>query len=169
MLYSPNAQKIDGWHIKGTEEIKHIHFYSARRKHYQVSSQHGGNSTARSYSGDIAVQVEENMNEIIPLFGDLVSMWVRSDMDAPEVQQGRTTLMAPSEEVIRQETYEVNLQSIQRLRLTAKIQGLPFKGAGLYHFLVEKLQDDADVWLQVAKIPLYVTRLPSPFDNPQAT
>lgn len=113
-----------------------------------------------------SIATQKDVAEIVPIVCDLVSMWIRSEINTPEVQRGRTVLVGPSNEIIQQEEYEINLQSIQRLRLTTKIQGLPFVGNGSYHFLVEEFQSHTDSWLRVAKVPLYVSRLPSPFDEP---
>jgi hypothetical protein len=93
--------------------------------------------------------------EILPITVELVSLWVRSDLSKPGKSFSRISLVAPNGEIQKTIEPEINLTKYERLRTRGVFQGFPFKGEGIYRFVVE-LKCDEKNWLKVASVPLKV-------------
>lgn len=99
---------------------------------------------------------------LIPAQMELVTLWVRSDFGTPARATGRITLLFPDGSTAGQNEMDIDATATQRARTIMKLPGLPFRMAGVMRFVVSVRQVDAEVWTEVARIPLNVERLEAP-------
>jgi hypothetical protein len=87
---------------------------------------------------------------------DIISLWVRSDFDAPAVGRSRVVFAFPSGEHHEVSEFEVDLSQHRRGRTIAKLQGFPAREPGRYAFIVEFQGENETEWQQVAVVPIEV-------------
>src|SRR5258708_32149187 len=81
-------------------------------------------------------------------------MWWRSDLEKPEHGRGRVLVKAPSGKALKElsvEEFVIDLEQYPKMRVTGKFVGIPFKGSGVYTFIVQ--QKTTNRWAEVASIP----------------
>lgn len=88
----------------------------------------------------------------------LVTLWGRSNEDAPEQGRGRLRLVLPDGESTITGEYEVDLAKFLRLRHITQIATLPIRNEGIYKFVVESKEGDSD-WSIKFEVPLRVVFL----------
>jgi hypothetical protein len=91
----------------------------------------------------------------IPLNAQLVTLWARQDPSVPESGRARIIFESPSQKVLFQFEYEIDLSSFARTRSRGSIATLPVPESGWYKFRVQLLTK-SDTWQEVACIPLEV-------------
>lgn len=101
---------------------------------------------------------------------ELWSQWFRSDYATPETVTVRCSLVAPGEERLPPQSFLVSLEEAPTAHTRLRISLLPFRGAGVYSWMIEKRVGDADNWEAVARIPmeLNVNQRESPIPSPNA-
>ena len=92
----------------------------------------------------------------IPMTFEIVSLWSRGADNQPSRRLARIHFLSPSNILIREFAYEVDLSVYQRTRTRARINGLPFREAGQYHFNVQLRDENETDWQEVARIPLQI-------------
>ena len=86
----------------------------------------------------------------------LVSLWMRSGIEIPEVAYSRLSLQVPDGSIAERDELEVDLRKRPRIRTFFKMAALPFRGIGLYTLIIEQRDGANDCWKQVAGIPLEI-------------
>jgi hypothetical protein len=111
--------------------------------------------TARPLSAD-ALDPSETKDSAFPVTLSLVSLWIRSDVSAPEVARARFTVTAPDGEALGGNDISLNLKDHVRTRSYVRLEAFPFRGRGYYSFGVELHDVTRDQWHEVANLPLEV-------------
>ena len=86
----------------------------------------------------------------------LVMLWMRSNLDQPEMGTARFSLQFPTGEVLNGAEIQVELSTAIRSRTVITIAGLPLRGPGLYTFISEFRAVDATEFSRVHELPLQV-------------
>lgn len=92
----------------------------------------------------------------LPVVVNLVSTWIRTDLNVPSQGQSRINFVSPSGTVLQSLNNEVDLTKYERLRARGQFRGLKLPEEGQYYFDVEFREDDQHNWLKVASVPLKV-------------
>lgn len=93
----------------------------------------------------------------IPIQMNLVSLWTRSDLNTPETFETRIHLEVPDRSAISaKKELTADLQNHVRIRTFIRFETFPYRGPGLYKFIVEYRSTSNDPWREVASIPLDV-------------
>lgn len=99
-----------------------------------------------------------------PIFSvdmEIMSWWVRSDYATSESGTARIGLVAPNGEQLQKVQAHINLEGTTGSRTKVRIFSLPFKGFGLYWWIVEmRRKGNSEKWKKVARIPLEVAQGP---------
>lgn len=85
---------------------------------------------------------------------ELWSQWFRSDYATPETVTVRCSLVAPGEERLPPQSFLVSLEEAPTAHTKLRISLFPFRGAGVYSWVIEKRVGDPDNWEVVARIPI---------------
>jgi hypothetical protein len=104
----------------------------------------------------VEIPQESIVNQAMGIGVELLSLWVRADLSKPATGKSRADLVTPSGELINLAESVIDLSKFERLRSRALFQGLPYKGEGVYRFLVGYKGEDEQDWNPVASIPLKV-------------
>lgn len=86
---------------------------------------------------------------------ELVTLWVRSDLEVPERGYGRIRLATPHDQISTGQEFEVDLTQYLRLRHRTHISTLPIGGEGIYRFVIDGRVDTQD-WAEMFEVPLRV-------------
>jgi hypothetical protein len=97
----------------------------------------------------------------LPIIVNLVSTWVRSDLNVPSQGQSQINFVSPSGNVLQALANDVDLTKYERLRAKGQFRGLKLPEPGQYHFDVEFREDDQHGWMKVASVPLKITFKPN--------
>jgi len=99
----------------------------------------------------------------------VVSLWMRSDLSMPESVRFRIVISGPDGRSFGPEG-DINLQDFARARHFMRFEALPFHGAGLYRFSIERYLADTADWEKLASVPLEVKIVyPAPQSEPPST
>lgn len=93
---------------------------------------------------------------VAPTRLELVSLWMRSDLDVPERKLMRFKLLQPDDSIVEGGQFEVNLTEESRLRMVVKLNNFPIKGEGIYYFITEFMPEEDGNWEEVSRLPLVV-------------
>ena len=97
--------------------------------------------------------------EGLPYEASIVSMWWRSKDDISEIAHERLIILSPNREpIITSPMQEINLKDYRRSRNTLNFSGLPFRGNGVYRFVIQLSEDEGKNWKDVASVPLEIIR-----------
>ncbi len=99
-----------------------------------------------------------------------MTSWIRTDLDVPEdPSKCRARIIAPDGERSR-ETPEglLKLDTAPRARWTLVVQSMPFFGAGLYEFEVERQHADG-TWHVDARVPMNIELKPNEAERTSST
>jgi hypothetical protein len=106
--------------------------------------------------GEIAHEIDGVEEEVaIQHAMQLVTLWVRSDLERPEEQHARVRLLSPSGQELNTWAVPVDLKSFLSLRWRLVFQGVPWRGPGRYWYVVE--MKDGEEWGQRCRVPLVLT------------
>ena len=92
----------------------------------------------------------------IPVNSTLVTFWRRSDPNGPERGRVRILLEGPDGKPIREVPYQVDLSEHPSGRVTVGILGLPYRGDGVYEFVVSLEDPETGAPREVARLPVPV-------------
>ncbi|HMD89375.1 MAG TPA: hypothetical protein VKF38_09455 [Anaerolineaceae bacterium] len=107
----------------------------------------------------VSIPAEAANSQAIAINVELLTLWIRSDLSKPASGMSRVNLIAPQGEVIQSDDSQLDLSQFERLRSRSLYQGLPYKGEGVYQFVVEYRPAEDANWQKVASIPLKVKLL----------
>ena len=93
---------------------------------------------------------------IIPAQFQLVILWMRSNLDQPEMATARFSLQSPNGEVSPGGEVQVELSTAIRSRNVITINGLPVNGPGVYKFITEIRGLDEQEWTRVHELPVQI-------------
>lgn len=100
---------------------------------------------------------QHNMKEpptIGPVSINIVSLWYRSNIDAPETSRCRYVLVGPNGGEFEEKEIEVDLQDSTSRHLIVFMPALRYSGLGMYYIRVEKIGKEENTWTAVGKLPL---------------
>ncbi len=98
----------------------------------------------------------------IPVNATLVSFWRRSNPEKPERGRARVRLEGPDGEMIREIPYQVDLSANSSGRVNVAVLVLPFRGDGVYEFVVSLQDQETGVDSEVARLPVPVNVVHEP-------
>jgi uncharacterized protein VirK/YbjX len=84
----------------------------------------------------------------------LVSMWWRSNVGQPEEGRARLLINSPDAEVLSEANFNIVLTEQSRFKHIIKMHGMPYKGDGIYRFVVQLYNKGR--WKSVTTIPLEI-------------
>lgn len=90
----------------------------------------------------ITIPEEPAPDKALPIVVNLVSTWVRSDLNTPSKGQSRIDFVSPSGNILQSLSSDVDLTNHERLRARGQFRGLQTPEDGQYHFDVEFREDD---------------------------
>ncbi len=94
---------------------------------------------------------------VLALPAEFVTLWMRSDYSTPETAVGRLRLLAPDGADLGGVPFNINLDEPHvRARSIIRMSGLPLRGSGIYNFIVEVHKPEQEEWEQVSVLPLEV-------------
>jgi hypothetical protein len=99
----------------------------------------------------IKVNAEPDQTVRIPMRFDLVSVWVKSDINNSEAGISRVSLCNPNGTSNKICEVEIELTDSSFFRSIISFSGIELKGSGLYNFLIEFKQNDHD-WEKVSEL-----------------
>lgn len=88
---------------------------------------------------------------------ELITLWVRKDLTSPTKGYSQVSILAPNSDVIVSFESDVDLTEFERLRNRGLIQGLSYKGEGIYNFQVHYKNNKKEQWKLVATLPLKIS------------
>jgi hypothetical protein len=94
--------------------------------------------------------------------GDLVTLWIRSDLNQPVRGFMRVRLLAPNGDTLSEYGSEVDLEGAARNRHVAHMAGLVVAGSGWHEFAVAHRLTANDPWIEGSRIPLEVAVVEDP-------
>jgi len=109
---------------------------------------------------EITIPEEPAEGKALPIVVNLVSTWIRSDLNTPGKGQSRINFVSPSGNTLQSLANDVDLTNHERLRAKGQFRGLQAPEAGQYHFYIEFREDDHQEWSKVASVPFKVNFRP---------
>src|SRR5258706_12668291 len=88
---------------------------------------------------------------------ELVSLWVRTDVEKPVMGKMRVTLITPAGENVPLGENSLDLVAYARLRYRIGFQGIQINQPGMHFFQVALSINDSEEYNIVAEMPLEVT------------
>ena len=95
---------------------------------------------------------------VIPLNYHIVSTWWRDETESSGESEVKLRLFSPGGEDLGGPDLKITFSESQSSRYNVNIQGFPYKGDGVYQYIVFHIQEDKDV--EVQRIPIKVERIP---------
>ena len=87
----------------------------------------------------------------------VVSLWGRTDSNAPERSLGRARWMDATGQELGSFVYEIDLQDHERSRIRLNLNAIPIRDTGTYQWQISCAHIDApDEWQVVACLPVQV-------------
>jgi len=93
---------------------------------------------------------------LVPQPFQLVSLFSRREADKPEKAACRLKIMRPNGELLKDQTFDVDLTQNARMRFRNFFMGLGVHEPGIIRFCIELKQSGNTEWDLVAQIPLDV-------------
>ncbi len=97
---------------------------------------------------------------VVPINYHLVSMWWCEESEQSDEVQVQVRLFSPEEEDIGGLILPISSTESSYSRLNVKIQGFPYKGNGVYKYIVSQILQDVPI--EVQQIPVKVEWIPTP-------
>ena len=123
-----------------------------------VIDRHTNNVSLEGVIEQLNVTIKEEMpepTEILPISLEIMTLWARSDFDAPIKGRERVAVVSPSGVVNGPFETNIDLSSAKRLRTRGKFDGL-LAEPGRHTFRVEFQNEGEIEWRQVAAVPIEV-------------
>ena len=109
---------------------------------------------------DLPTVDPKNPVNVGPISLQIVSFWYRSDFKKPETSKVRIIFVTPDGQEIKQTEIEVDLQNTVSRHLIVVIPALTYVGLGMYHFVMEKMDEGKNEWVRTARLPLLLMSEP---------
>jgi len=133
--------------------IDHIWTVLCLRAVIDVDSQ---NVSIQNVLEQLNLTVESGSDLVIGISYEIVSFWVRSEVETPVRGRSRITLVDPGGNTTPVAEMPIDLTAVERARHRIYCQGLRVTAPGRYIFRVELLEDGQREWRSVASVPLRV-------------
>jgi hypothetical protein len=101
--------------------------------------------------------IDSGQLSLIPASLEIVSLWHTTEYDPVGRTEGRLEITTPDGPVGSQGFDIIFGADKRRYRTIFKMNAIPFRGLGIYHYVVSMKLHDSDVWVEVANIPLEMT------------
>ena len=102
---------------------------------------------------------EADVDEVvIPINFHLVTHWWRDEFGSNDEYEVRVRLISPAGEDLGGTNLKLSFKDSQSSRHNVNIQGFPYKGDGVYRYVVFQVMDGEQV--EVQQIPIPVERIP---------
>lgn len=122
-----------------------------------VVDRESNNVSIQNVLEQLNIMGEPKPDGMLPINVEIVSLWVRSDLDVPGRGRSRLTFLFPSGKRIEVSgELNVNLSESRRGRTIMKLQGFPIRESGQHALCVEFQNEGEAEWHQVAAIPVEV-------------
>lgn len=100
---------------------------------------------------------QSSQEKVIPIDFELVTLWVREDMNSPAHGKSKLILYSPTGKENKAAEIEIDLSKHHRTRSRIHISGLPINsGSGYYWFVLFLRVEGEEEWREVSRIPLQV-------------
>lgn len=101
---------------------------------------------------------EKNMKSASPFGFQLVSLWIRSDRDTPEIETVQVVVKNSQGRSIHTVGFDINLSKTVRTRHILRFGSVPFDGPGAYVYATQqnKGTDKKPRWVTVSELTLDV-------------
>lgn len=109
-----------------------------------------------SFSADIPESEADDV--VIPLNFHLVTTWCREETDSSDENEVKVRLMSPTGEDLGGPDLKISFNESQNTRYNVNFQGFPYKGDGIYRYVLFNVKDGENV--EVQRIPILVERTP---------
>lgn len=116
-----------------------------------------------SFPADLAEAEVDDV--VIPISFHLVTSWWREELENTDDIDVQVRLISPEGEDLGGPDLKLPLKEFQFSRYNLNIQGFPYRGDGLYRYVVFQIKDGQQV--EVQQIPIPVER--TPFQERQDT
>ncbi len=93
---------------------------------------------------------------VIDIPYQIVSFWVRSDIESPAKGKSRIVLADPTGDTTVIAEMPIDLTQVERARHRMYCRGLRLTSSGRYMFQVELLEEGGKEWRRIASVPLRV-------------
>lgn len=93
---------------------------------------------------------------MIPVNCELVTIWSRSRDNRPCRGRGHLIFLSPTDAVMKEVEYDVDLTVHVRVRHRIGINGLAVREWGRHHFRVEVQDEGEQQWRTVSSVPLHI-------------
>lgn len=100
------------------------------------------------------IDSKDEKPKLLPLSFNIVSMWIRKNLDEPADSKANIILFSPNDKELSRKEVHIDLSEYQRFRTISRINGLPFSGYGQYKFVIKVLKEED--WGTVARLPLSI-------------
>jgi len=109
------------------------------------------------------IESESEKPKLLPLSFNIVSMWIRENLDEPADSKANVIFLSPRDKELSRKEVHIDLSEYQRFRTISRINGLPFSGYGQYKFVI-KVLNEGD-WKTVATLPLSILAIKKSKDS----
>lgn len=110
--------------------------------------------TAHATEDEFLRLLEEKPNGIAPVGLEVVSYWVRDDVEEPERATGRVQILGPDDAVCMSGEFEIDLTAHRNLKVRLNVGAFPVaRGLGMYR-LETQLKSEGDEWIVTSSMPL---------------
>jgi hypothetical protein len=109
---------------------------------------------------ELTIRDSPRPDGVLPVEVQVVSLWMRDVLTAPEKGQIRISFRTPKGKSLKKSEGILDLRTKPRARVKAVFLGLPLAESGLYSFRVDARQDEGARWRKSAEVPLIVTFSP---------
>lgn len=104
-----------------------------------------------------APPLQEGQEGMLPIHGELVTLWTRSAENQPCRGDARVRLVGPSGTTMHEKDYSVDLMVSERTRTKINIPVLAVRELGRHHFSVLLRNENDTEWHPVATVPFVIT------------
>ena len=132
-----------------------------------VFDRDSGNVSIQNVLEQLSIFAEPSPDAMLAIEFEVVSFWVRTDINVPAQGRYRLVVLTPSTQPIGTTEVEINLLDNERHKQRIQFQQFPAREEGRHIFRVELQLQGEDSWRQVASIPLRLVFLPPPDEAPQ--
>ena len=104
----------------------------------------------------ITVKDQPKEDGVIGLLFEMVSYWVRKDMEVPDQAMARYSISSPSGNIKQISEIAIDLTKEERHRHRLRLQGIQASESGRYNIIVEVKSMTDEEWTKVTSVPLMV-------------
>lgn len=103
----------------------------------------------------------EGATGLVPMEFELVTLWYNSPETGPQRGHARILFRDSSDNTLTTIEFDTDVTSFRRHRTTARINGLPFREPGTYHFQLQLRPEGDTDFRDILSYPLDITFQPT--------